>query len=51
MYNNYFYVIKNVGHHARKAASKESCHRNILLPITCYYAQYRMHSAILRNHL
>ena len=23
----------------------------ILLPITCYYAQYRMHSAILRNHL
>ena len=23
----------------------------ILLPITCYYAQYRMRSAILRNHL
>ena len=29
---------------------KESRHY-ILLPITCYYAQYRMRSAILRNHL
>ena len=30
---------------ARKAAI------TFMLPITCYYAQYRMRSAILRNHL
>ena len=35
---------------ACEPSSKESCHC-ILLPITCYYAQYRIRSAILRNHL
>ena len=35
---------------ACEPSSKESRHY-ILLPITCYYAQYRMRSAILRNHL
>ena len=35
---------------SRARKGKESRHY-ILLPITCYYAQYRMRSAILRNHL
>ena len=34
---------------SRARKGKESGHY-ILLPITCYYAQYRMRSAILRNH-
>ena len=35
---------------ACELSGKERRHY-ILLPIRCYYAQYRMRSAILRNHL
>ena len=35
---------------ACEPSGKETCHY-IQLPITFYYAQYRMRSAILRNHL